>query len=131
MNAARRLHALAREQGVRGRRVAVVEGDDLRDRIRNLQASAWEEERPPDLAGTESIAANVYLGGREIARALDLEPHVVVAGRVTDSALALGPLIHHFGWAEDDWDMLAAGTDRMRKRLNSSHLCATRMPSSA
>src|SRR3546814_13453112 len=46
MNAVRRLHALAREQGVRGLRVAVVEGDDLRDRLRNLQASAWEEERP-------------------------------------------------------------------------------------
>src|SRR3546814_13761407 len=32
MNAARRLHALAPEQGVRGLRVALVEGDDLSDR---------------------------------------------------------------------------------------------------
>src|SRR3546814_11619784 len=71
MNAARRLHALAREQGVRGLRVAVVEGDDLRDRIRNLQASAREEERPPDLSGTEIIAAKVYIGARVNARALE------------------------------------------------------------
>jgi hypothetical protein len=41
---------------------------------------------------------------------MELDPHVVVTGRVTDAALALGPLIHHFGWAEDDWDRLAAGT---------------------
>ena len=35
---------------------------------------------------------------------------VVVTGRVADPSLALGPLIHAFGWAADDWDRLAAGT---------------------
>ena len=35
---------------------------------------------------------------------------MVVAGRVADPSLALAPLIHHFGWAADDWDRLAAGT---------------------
>ena len=34
----------------------------------------------------------------------------MVTGRVTDSALALGPLIHAFGWKADDWRRLAAGT---------------------
>jgi hypothetical protein len=34
----------------------------------------------------------------------------VLCGRVTDTALALGPLVHEFGWAADDWDRLAAGT---------------------
>lgn len=34
---------------------------------------------------------------------------MVVAGRTSDPALALAPLIHHFGWAEDDWNLLAAG----------------------
>ncbi|HYV04085.1 MAG TPA: acyclic terpene utilization AtuA family protein, partial [Blastocatellia bacterium] len=33
-----------------------------------------------------------------------------IAGRVTDTGLALGPAIHEFGWAADDWDRLAAGT---------------------
>ena len=33
-----------------------------------------------------------------------------MTGRVADSALALGPLIHAFGWKYDDWDRLAAGT---------------------
>jgi hypothetical protein len=110
MGAARRIHRLAREQGIRGLRIAVVEGDDVRDKLQRIQMSAWEEEDAPDLAALKVISANVYLGGREVASALALEPHVVVTGRVTDSALALGPLIHHFGWREDDWDHLAAGT---------------------
>jgi hypothetical protein len=35
---------------------------------------------------------------------------VVVTGRVTDTGLTLGPLVHEFGWARDDWDRIAAGT---------------------
>ncbi len=34
----------------------------------------------------------------------------MITGRVVDSALALGPLIHEFGWSADDHDALAAGT---------------------
>jgi hypothetical protein len=110
IGAAHRIHRIAREQGIEGLRVAVVEGDDVLDRLPRLQTSAWEEEAAPNLEALKLISANVYLGGREVAKAMELDPHVVVTGRVTDAALALGPLIHHFGWAEDDWDKLAAGT---------------------
>ena len=34
----------------------------------------------------------------------------VVTGRVVDSALALGPLMHEFGWSASDYDLLAAGS---------------------
>src|SRR5438046_3871363 len=30
--------------------------------------------------------------------------------RSTDTVRSLGPMIHEFGWAADDWDKLAAGT---------------------
>ncbi|MBT5498299.1 MAG: DUF1446 domain-containing protein, partial [Alphaproteobacteria bacterium] len=109
MGAAKRLHALAKEQGISGLRVAVIEGDDLRENLRGLQTQQWGEEKPLDLANTNILAANVYMGSEPIAEALDLNPHIVVTGRVTDSALTLGPLMHHFGWAADDWDMMAAG----------------------
>ena len=59
---------------------------------------------------TEIIAANLYLGAEPIAQALDQGADIVVTGRVADSALALGPLIHAFGWKLDDWGRLAAGT---------------------
>src|SRR5690606_15545591 len=44
------------------------------------------------------------------AEALDRGADIVVTGRVADSALALGPLIHTFKWRLDDWQRLAAGT---------------------
>ena len=34
----------------------------------------------------------------------------MLCGRVTDTALALAPMIHEFGWGPEDWDHLAAGT---------------------
>jgi hypothetical protein len=34
----------------------------------------------------------------------------VLTGRCVDSALALGPLIHEFGWRHTDYDLLAAGS---------------------
>ncbi|MBT5319395.1 MAG: DUF1446 domain-containing protein [Chloroflexi bacterium] len=109
MGAAMRLHQLAKELGVKGLRVAVVEGDDLRDVIREVGTEQWGDEDPIDLGNTVILAANAYLGAEPIADALDLEPHIVVTGRVTDSALALGPLMQHFGWKAGDWDKMAAG----------------------
>ena len=60
--------------------------------------------------GRDIISANLYLGAQPIAQALDQGADIVVTGRVADSALALGPLMHVFGWRADDWDRLAAGT---------------------
>lgn len=81
-------------------RVAVVSGDDLMG-SEALAATA--------LAG-EPMSANVYLGARPIAAALDAGAEIVVTGRVVDSALALGPLIHEFGWPPDQLDLLSAGS---------------------
>jgi hypothetical protein len=106
--AAERILALARGQTLAEPRVAVVEGDDLR-RILSAQELAARETDGKLLAGaTEIVAANLYLGAGPIADALAQGADIVVTGRVADSALALGPLIHAFGW--DDDDRLAAGT---------------------
>src|SRR5690606_32252345 len=35
---------------------------------------------------------------------------IVVTGRVADPALALGPLVAHYGWDWNDLDLMAAGT---------------------
>ena len=34
----------------------------------------------------------------------------MIAGRSTDTALTLAPMVHRFGWGADDYDKLAAGT---------------------
>ncbi len=56
------------------------------------------------------LSINAYLGGFPIAAALAEGADIVVTGRVVDSALILGPLIHEFGWTPTDYDLLAAGT---------------------
>ena len=107
VGAAAVVQGLARELGLGPLRVAVVEGDDL---LATLTPDQWAEVLPAGLRGRELVSANAYLGAQEIAAALRAGAQVVVTGRVADPALALGPLIAHFGWAEDDWDRLAAGT---------------------
>lgn len=82
-------------------RVAVVSGEDLTD-DRELLAAAGVAGRP--------LSAHAYLGARPIAAALDAGADIVVTGRVADSALFLGPLIHEFGWSPDGYDQLSAGS---------------------
>lgn len=108
--AAARIASLAREQGVKPPRIAVIEGDDLSGLLSPGELAA-RESGGTLLAGKPSIiSANLYLGAYAIAEALDRGAEIVITGRVADSALALGPLIHVFKWKRDDWDRLAAGT---------------------
>jgi hypothetical protein len=92
-------------------KVAYVDGDDLRGQLDALRRAA-----PPDMftgaAFPEGkvISANAYLGAFQIAAALEAGADIVITGRVVDSALALGPLIHEFGWSAQQYDLLAAGT---------------------
>jgi hypothetical protein len=81
-------------------KVAVVSGDDV------MGAETVDR---AGLSG-RPLSANVYLGARPIAAALGAGAEIVVTGRVVDSALALGPLIHEFGWRPNDLDLLSAGS---------------------
>ncbi|MBM3529163.1 MAG: DUF1446 domain-containing protein [Alphaproteobacteria bacterium] len=108
--AAERILALARERGLRVPRVAVVEGDDLTGVLSAGELAAREIDGSMLRDANEIVAANLYLGAAPIAEALGAGADVVVTGRVADSALALGPLMHAFGWRQDDWNRLAAGT---------------------
>jgi hypothetical protein len=93
-------------------RIAVVEGDDLMDRLDALSSRGLTEmftDAPfPD--PKRVFTANAYFGGRPIAEALAAGADMVITGRVVDSALALGPLMHEFGWTDTDHDRLSAGS---------------------
>ena len=108
--AAERILKLSRELGLTVPRIAVVEGDDLTGVLSPSEFSAREIDGNILRGVTDIIAANLYLGAAPIAQALDQDADIVVTGRVADSALALGPLMHAFGWRADSWDLLAAGT---------------------
>ncbi len=107
--AARALHALAEKAGA-SIRVAWVEGDNLLGRLDELRALDLTEMNDGAPLGDDPMSFNAYLGARPIAAALDARADVVVTGRCVDSALALGPLIHEFGWGLEDLDQLSQGS---------------------
>lgn len=107
---AKRVHELARDMGIDGLRIAVVHGDDLMTFMDKDAISALPTVEGLGIDGKEIVAANAYIGARPVAEALALDVDVVLVGRTTDAALVLGPLIHEFGWGEDNLDLLAAGT---------------------
>jgi len=95
--------------------VAVVLGDDIFPRIDELLARGHQMRNldtgePLSAIRGSILSANAYLGARPLAEALGTGAAVVVAGRCTDTALTLAPMIHEFGWSETAWDQLAAGT---------------------
>ncbi len=93
-------------------KVAVIAGDDLLERKEKLATLAPHEMFTGDiLPPIENLASvNAYLGAFPIAAALDAGADIVITGRCVDSAVTLGACIHHFGWAENDWQRLSAGT---------------------
>ena len=98
-----------------GRKVGVVSGDDLMPRLDELLATGHplnhlDTGEPITAVRDRLVSANAYLGSRPIADALGRGADIIVTGRVADACLTVGPLLHEFGWADDAWDLLAAGS---------------------
>ncbi|MGI8988386.1 MAG: acyclic terpene utilization AtuA family protein, partial [Bryobacteraceae bacterium] len=96
-------------------KVAVVLGDDVFSRIDEFLAKGYEMRdmdtgEPLSTIRDRILSANAYIGAFPLAEALATGADVAIAGRSTDTALALAPMIQRFGWRADDYDKLAAGT---------------------
>jgi hypothetical protein len=96
-------------------KVAVVQGDDVFGRIDEFLGKGYEMRdmdtgAPISTVRPRILSANAYIGAFPLAEALDTGADVVIAGRSTDTALTLAPMVHKFGWKADEWDKLAAGT---------------------
>ncbi len=97
-------------------KIAVIDGDDLRHRAEEFRSRGIKEmfsgELIGDLLGPDDtlLSMSAYVGAFPIAQALNEGADIVIIGRAVDSAAALGPLIHEFGWGPDDFDQLAGGT---------------------
>jgi hypothetical protein len=111
---AQALAAAARRLGIKGLRIGVVCGDDILARLTDLAAAgetfaSMDTGEPLSSVHGRVTSANVYFGAAPIVEALAAGCQVVLTGRVTDTALVLGPMIHEFGWSMADYDRLAAG----------------------
>ncbi|MDX9974213.1 MAG: acyclic terpene utilization AtuA family protein [FCB group bacterium] len=106
-----------REAGCEGLRIGVVTGDDVLATLR-AQCDGADPELFRNLETGASIrtvlddleTANAYLGARPVVEALERGADIVVAGRLSDPTLVTAPCIHHFGWAWDDYNRIAAAT---------------------
>ena len=106
---------VAREKGYKDLKVAVVDGDDILDQIDELiqdghTLNNMDDDKPISEVKDELLSANVYFGCWPIVEALRTGADVIITGRVTDTGLTLAPMIHEFGWEEDDFDKMAVGT---------------------
>jgi hypothetical protein len=104
-----RMKQIAAEAGL-SFRIAIIEGDDLLGDLDTLSGDREMFTGAPFPPQNRIVTANAYLGAGPIARALAMGADVVITGRVVDSALTLGPLMHEFGWTADDHDRLCAGS---------------------
>lgn len=95
-------------------KIAVVDGDDILHKIdelhkKNISFDNTETGESFTKCRDRVSCANVYFGAQPMADALKHNPNIVICGRVTDSSLTLGPLIHEFNWHASDYDKLAHG----------------------
>ena len=102
---------VAKEMGLQGVKVAVVQGDDVLKRLLTdgLDLPLIDSDAPLSSLQDRLISANAYLGADALLPALQTDAQVILCGRVADPALFLAPLMHHFGWAATDWPQLGQG----------------------
>lgn len=116
------LREKADELGLGRVKIACVSGDDLMPSIEALRESGEQlinfdtGEALAD-AGLSPMTANVYIGARGITAALRAGADIVITGRVTDAALAVGPAAWWHGW---DYDAALSGDQDQLNALAGS-----------
>ncbi|MEI6115442.1 MAG: acyclic terpene utilization AtuA family protein [Burkholderiales bacterium] len=121
--AAQRIAEDARALGLAGTRVALVEGDNLLDKIDAIVAAGVPminmDTGDDNFAAIRSrvVAANAYVDASGITEALGARADVVIAGRVSDNGVYVGPIMHEFGWKYD-----AAHIDRIAAAVTIGHI---------
>ncbi len=96
---------VAKRQGIEIK-VATVAGDDIMGRLddfiaRGVELKNMDTGEPLSTVRANVQSANVYFGAFPVVDALARGAQIVITGRVTDTGLALAPMIHEFGWKND------------------------------
>ncbi|QQX57046.1 acyclic terpene utilization AtuA family protein [Pseudomonas chlororaphis] len=88
-------------------KIAVLLGDDLQPRFKQLSGSGIHEMFSGAPLPPMCVSTNAYLGAPGIVEALKLGADIVITGRGVDSAVVSAALVHEFGWSWHDYDKLA------------------------
>ena len=119
---AKKIIEIAKKQGITIK-VTAVSGDDVSEKLKakserfsifgneNFAIDLIDEYQSPFTHHLSPIvSANAYLGVDGILEALKADAQIIITGRVADPSLFLAPMIHEFGWATDDYDLMGKGT---------------------
>jgi hypothetical protein len=107
--AAERTLVLARELGLKGLKVACIEGDDVSALVPANQPFMDEPGTLADI-DTPVVGMNAYLGADAILPALHAGADVIIGGRLADPSMFLAAIAHRFGWDAMDTARMGAGT---------------------
>lgn len=102
--------ATAGRLGLGGLRIGAVEGDDVLDRLGDVDRTVLETGEPLAEALPGIEWAHAYIGADAILPALADDCDVVLTGRAADPALFLAAMMHEHGWHADDWTRMGRGT---------------------
>ena len=96
-------------------KIGVITGDDIYKKLNkfyNEGVSFSHLDTNEDFRHIKDkvYSANVYIDSFCIADALSQGAQIVLAGRVSDPGLTLGPCIYEYNWGRHDYDLLASGT---------------------
>lgn len=106
---------VAKKLKIRDLKVAIVVGDNIKDRIDEIIDAGCELKNMETGSSIipikdDLLSANVYFGAKPIVEALEKGADIVITGRTTDTGLTLAPMIYEFGWDWENFDLMAAGT---------------------
>ena len=106
---------IAKNLGYKKLKIGIVLGDDIKNRIDEfIQSGAelnnMESDESIKTVKEKILSANVYFGAFPVAEALQKGADIVITGRTTDTGLTLAPMIYEFGWNQNDFNLMAAGT---------------------
>lgn len=93
-NAADAVRDLLNANGCSGKKIAIIDGDDVRSHF----------------ADKGIFTANAYMGASSLKTALDRGADIVITGRVADPSLVVAAAAHYYGWEMDDYDAIAGAT---------------------
>ena len=94
---------VAEELGLSGMKVGIVTGDNIIDQLDKIRDKGWKfknldtGEEDFDRVRDRIVAANAYIGADSIIECLEQGADMVVAGRVSDNAMYVGPLMYENG----------------------------------
>lgn len=116
MNCARAVAEALQAEGVTGKTIGVVTGDDV---LPVIQETCGEEIKvftnlenylPIDAVRDRLFTANAYIGAQAPVEALRQGADIVITGRMADPSMGVAAAMHHYGWGDDDYDRIAQAT---------------------